>query len=133
MTLLKGPKDLVLPTLILILMNRISSNGLLTCSFNFLTAKNVTSSSIDNLIDLKLSKGMANIEKIKACKGNSSCVNPSVDDQFNISSSRKNTFLELFGTSKTTDIEIEIDDPLKNSTTGKIDFLTTSKTAEVTK
>ena len=83
------------------------------------------------MIDLKLSKGMANIEKIKACKGNSSCVNPSVDDQFNISSSRKNTFLELFGTSKTTDIEI--DDPLKNSTTGKIDFLTTSKTAEVTK
>ena len=133
MTLLQGPKDLVLPTLIWILMNRISSNGLLTCSLNFLTAKNVTSSSIDNLIDLKLSKGMANIKKIKACKGNSSCVNPLVDDHFNISSSRKNTFLELFGTSKTTDIEIEIDDPLKNSTTGKNDFLATSKTAEVTK
>ena len=114
-------------------MNRISSNGLLTCSLNFLTAKNVTSSSIDNLIDLKLSKGMANIKKIKECKGNSSCVNPLVDDPFNISSSRKNTFLELFGTSKTTDIEIEIDDPLKNSTTGKNDFLATSKTAEVTK
>ena len=80
--------------------------------YYFLAAKNVTSSSIDDLIDLKLSKGMANIEKIKACKGNSSCVNPSVDDQFNISS---------------------FDDPLKNSTTGKIDFLTTSKTAEVTK
>ena len=75
-------------------------------------ANGTTSSSLDYLRNLKISKAMANIEKIKACKGNSSCVNPSVDDQFNISS---------------------FDDPLKNSTTGKIDFLTTSKTAEVTK
>ena len=77
---------------------------------------------------------MANIEKIRACKGNSSCVNPFADAHFHlISSSRTNTFLELVGTSKTTDISIEIDDPLKNSTTGKNDFLTTSKTADVTK
>ena len=44
-----------------------------------------------------------------------------------ISSQRKKKFLELLGTSKTMDISIEIDDDLKNSTTGKNDFLKTSK------
>ena len=101
--------------------------------FNFLPAKNVTSSSIDHLRNLKISKVMANIEKIKACKGKSSCVKPLFDAHFHVPSSRNNPFLELVGTSKTTDISIKIDDPLKNSTTGKIDFLTTSKTVDVVK
>ena len=42
-----------------------------------------------------------------------------------ISSKRKEKFLELLATSKTMDISIEIDDDLKNSTTGKNDSLTT--------
>ena len=76
---------------------------------------------------------MANIEKIKACKGKSSCVKPLFDAHFHVYSARNNTVLELVGSSKTTDISIGIDYPLKNATTGKNDFLTTSKTAEVTK
>ena len=76
---------------------------------------------------------MANIEKIKPCKGKSSCVKPLFDAHFHVPSSRNNPFLELVGTSKTTDISIEIDDPLKNSPAGKNDFLTTSKTADVNK
>ena len=47
-----------------------------------------------------------------------------------ISSKRKEKFLELLATSKTMDISIKIDDDLKNSTTEKNDFPTTSK-AEV--
>ena len=115
-------------------MNLISSNGFLTVFFfHFLAAKNVTSSSIDHLRNLKISKVMANIEKIKACKGKSSCVKPLFDAHFHVPSSRNNPFLELVGTSKTTDISIEIDDPLKDSPTGKNDFLTTSKTADFNK
>ena len=76
---------------------------------------------------------MANIEKIKAHKVKSSRVTPLLDAHFHIFSSRENTFTELVGTSKTTDISIKIDDPLKNSTTGKSDFLTTSKTVDVVK
>ena len=43
------------------------------------------------------------------------------DYHLKITSERKKKFLELLGTSKTMDISIEIEDDLKNSTTGEND------------